>query len=180
MPQVSLISVMALAGVFVRGVTAKADSGEHGIHSTPEGARPTDIRAPRGSASGPGLLRKPIPLASEQASKQEREREREPTDATQTAESERKRERERERARARAFGIISVFSPEVFFLSYSPTNVMSSDWKLTIRIHPFLGCVDSGHATQHFTPSDSIYSQHYSQHCQRFGQWEASKPSSLL
>ena len=122
MPQVSLISVMALAGVFVRGVTAKADSGEHGIHSTPEGARPTDIRAPRGSASGPGLLRKPIPLASEQASKQEREREREPTDATQTAESERKREREREResesARFRYHFCIQPGSVFPFLLAY--------------------------------------------------------------
>ena len=40
--------VMVLAGVFVGGVRQQAQSGEHGSHSPPYKAVPTDLRAPRG------------------------------------------------------------------------------------------------------------------------------------
>ena len=55
----------------------------------------------------------------------------------------------------------------------TPTNVMSSDWKLTVRTHPFLGCLDSGHTARQFSPS--TVDANYSQHCQNIG-----KPSIWL
>ena len=55
-------------GCLFGGLRQRQTQGNMSYTQPLQGARPTDIRAPRGSAFGPGLLRRPIPLASKQAS----------------------------------------------------------------------------------------------------------------